>query len=88
MSLRPVARLGDPGSHGGVMSTGSATMTADGLPVCRVGDTYDCPQHGANTLIEGSAFFSDDGRPVSRILEDRTACGAVILGGSPTLAAS
>ena len=70
------------------MVEGSATLTADGLPVCRVGDMYECPQHGANPLMEGSAFFSDDGKPVSRINEDTTACGAIIIAGSPTWASA
>jgi uncharacterized Zn-binding protein involved in type VI secretion len=91
MSLQPVARLGDPGSHGGQMVTGSPYATVDGLPICRVGDFYDCPipGHGTNPLMAGSAYLTcDGGTPVSRVNEDLTACGAVIMGGSPTLKAS
>jgi uncharacterized Zn-binding protein involved in type VI secretion len=36
---RPVIRLGDPGSHGGTVTTGSPDTTANGIPVARVGDT-------------------------------------------------
>lgn len=81
--MPPIARLGDPGSHGGGVITGSPTGKADGRPIARVGDTYACPVHGPNPIIEGSGRFRLDGSPVAR-QGDRTACGARIASGSPT----
>lgn len=77
-----VARLGDTGSHGGAIVTGSPTGSCDGAPIARVGDTYACPIHGPNPIIEGSHHpYSLDGNPVSR-LGDHTACGATITSAS------
>jgi uncharacterized Zn-binding protein involved in type VI secretion len=89
MSLQPVARIGDPGDHGGQIVSGASTTTVDGLAIARVGDLYDCPRpgHGVNPIVSGSAFYSVEGNQVARVT-DRTACGAVIAGGSPTLKAS
>ncbi|WP_145250017.1 PAAR domain-containing protein [Pseudomonas sp. SJZ131] len=47
MAGKPVARLGDPGSHGGKISTGSSPIFVNALPVALVGDTYSCPIHGS-----------------------------------------
>jgi uncharacterized Zn-binding protein involved in type VI secretion len=87
MSLQPVIRIGDPGSHGGQMVSGTAGMKADGLEVCCVGDLYACgnPRHGTNPLTQGSATTRVNGKALGRINEDRTACGATITAGSPTM---
>ena len=77
-----VARKGDSGSHGGVITTGSPTGSADGRPIARVGDTYACPIHGPNPIAEGSPAYSLDGRKVARV-GDKTQCGATITSGSP-----
>ena len=81
--MPPVARLGDAGSHGGAISTGSPTGACDGRPIARVGDIYDCPIHGPNPIIGGSPVYFRDGRAVARV-GDPTECGAVIATGSPT----
>lgn len=78
-----VARMGDSGSHGGTIVTGSDTGTADGQKIARVGDSYACPIHGANPIVTGSGSYSLDDRKVAR-LGDATACGAVITSGSAT----
>ena len=83
MSLEPVARLGDPGSHGGVISTGSSTRTVDGLECARVTDLYECPIHGSNPIVTGSICATVDGLAVAR-MTDKTACGATIITGSPS----
>lgn len=81
--MPPVARIGDTGSHGGTIITGSPTGKADGRPIARMGDTYNCPIHGPNPIAAGSPKYSMDGRKVARI-GDITQCGAVITSGSPT----
>lgn len=78
-----VARVGDPGSHGGAISSGSPTGTCDGRPIARVGDIYDCPIHGPNAIADGSGTTTVDGRREAR-LGDPTLCGAIIADGSPT----
>lgn len=83
MSIPPVARVGDPGSHGGAIGTGSPSLHADGIQVARTGDTYDCALHGPQSLI-GSATIYAESRQVVRV-GDVAACGAVITAGSPTM---
>ncbi len=83
MSLQSVARLGDPGSHGGVIITGSDTRTVDGIKCARVTDLYACALHGANPIITGSVCVTADGLQVARVT-DTTACGATIVEGSPS----
>lgn len=78
-----VARIGDSGSHGGSLTTGSPTGKADGRKIVRVGDLYACPEHGPNPVASGSASYTLDGRQVAR-LGDRTQCGATITSGSAT----
>lgn len=77
-----VARLGDVGSHGGVITTGSADVLTNGLPTARMGDVYACPIHGPNLIITGSPDVTVNSQPVARV-GDQTACGATIITGSP-----
>lgn len=84
MSLQRVARLGDAGSHGGVIIVPcSPTRTADGIAVARVTDLYACALHGPNKIMTGSVCVTADGLKVARIT-DTTECGAQIIEGSPT----
>lgn len=76
------ARLGDPGSHGGTIVTGSPDVILNGKNVARVGDTYACPIHGPNPIVEGSPDDFVNGKKVARV-GDATECGAVITDGSP-----
>jgi uncharacterized Zn-binding protein involved in type VI secretion len=78
------ARKGDPGSHGGVIITGSpdTSYDSDGTPVARVGDIYDCPEHGPNPIVTGSNRTFVNGKKAARV-GDKTQCGAVITDGSP-----
>jgi uncharacterized Zn-binding protein involved in type VI secretion len=72
-----IVRLGDEGSHGDVVVTSAAHSWAEDILIARVGDIYDCPIHGPNPIVEGSA---------THIVEDAlcafdgclTACGATI----------
>ena len=77
-----VARIGDPCSHGGSISTGSDDVLCNGLGVARVGDTYECPIHGPNSISTGSEDVLANGRQVARV-GDETECGAIIEEGSP-----
>lgn len=62
MAGKPVARLGDPGSHGGNIITGSSPIFVNSMPVVLVGDTYACPVHGSNPITTGAPHVSDWGR--------------------------
>ncbi|WP_081628557.1 PAAR domain-containing protein [Novispirillum itersonii] len=74
-----VATIGSTGGHGGIITTGGKT-TAGGKKVARVGDTYSCPIHGAQTVTTGSSVFSDTGAQVA-FVGCFTSCGDVILTG-------
>lgn len=77
-----VVRIGDPGSHGGVVVTGSPDVYVNGLKVARVGDIYACPIHGANPIVSGSPDTYANDSNVARV-GDTTACGATLVDGSP-----
>jgi uncharacterized Zn-binding protein involved in type VI secretion len=77
-----VARIGDAGSHGGVIVTASEDVLTNGLGTARVGDTYACPLHGPNPIVTGSPDVTANSQPVARV-GDQTACGATITTGSP-----
>lgn len=77
-----VIRIGDPGSHGGVVTSGSPDVEANGLAVARVGDIFDCAQHGPNPIATGSPDVFANGLAVARV-GDIASCGAVLQGGSP-----
>jgi uncharacterized Zn-binding protein involved in type VI secretion len=79
--MAKIIRIGDPGSHGGSVTTGSLDVFANGKKVARVGDTYSCPIHGANPIVTGSANTFANGQAVARV-GDTTACGATLQGGS------
>jgi uncharacterized Zn-binding protein involved in type VI secretion len=81
-SLKPVARIGDTGSHGGAIVTGSPNVKVNGIPIARVGDTYACPIHGPNPIVQGSFKTTANNLQIARI-GDPTACGANIVSGSP-----
>jgi uncharacterized Zn-binding protein involved in type VI secretion len=79
----PVAQLGDTSDHGGSIVTASATFNVGGVPVARVGDTFDCPKHGKNPIVTGSATHAQDGKALAHV-GSKTACGATITTGSAT----
>lgn len=80
-SLKPVARIGDTGSHGGAIVTGSPNVTVNVIPIARVGDTYLCSIHGPNPIVQGSLKTTANNLQIARI-GDPTACGATIMSGS------
>ncbi|MYN20127.1 PAAR domain-containing protein [Rugamonas sp. FT107W] len=76
---RPVIRIGDHTSHGGVVKTGSTEFIVDGKGVARLGDTVSCPLHPSETAINsGSETYITDGKPTARD-GDTTACGAKLI---------
>lgn len=79
---KPVARLGDTGSHGGSITTGSSSIPVNGKAVACVGDIYDCPKHGPNPIVTGAQSVFGQGNLVAHV-GSRTACGATITSGSP-----
>ncbi|NNA55717.1 PAAR domain-containing protein [Pseudomonas koreensis] len=82
MAGKPVARLGDPGSHGGNITTGSSPIFVNSMPVALVGDTYSCPVHGSNPITTGAPHVFGLGKDVAHV-GSQTACGATITAGSP-----
>ncbi|TDR29100.1 PAAR domain-containing protein [Hydromonas duriensis] len=74
----PVSRIGDTSDHGGSIITGSTNFGVDGMPVARVGDILDCPQHGKNPIVTSMVVQTqDDGKPLAHI-GSKTQCGATI----------
>lgn len=79
----PIARIGDLIDHGGYVLEGSPTRKIDNIPCARIGDNVICAVHGINPIVTGSPHSSTDFRRTARI-GSRTACGAIIITGSPT----
>lgn len=79
---KPVARLSDPGSHGGAIASASSSISANGLRIARVGDIYACPKHGKNPIVSGVHSVFGQGKHVAHV-GSKTACGATITAGSP-----
>lgn len=78
---QPIACLGDTSSHGGQIVTASGTFSVMGQPVARVGDRFDCPKHGKQTIVSGSSTHLDEGKPVAHV-GSQVSCGAVITSGN------
>lgn len=76
-----IVRKGDAGSHGGSITTGSPDTMAEGADVARIGDTYACPIHGANPIVQGSSDTLCNGAGVVRH-GDQAACGASMISGA------
>jgi uncharacterized Zn-binding protein involved in type VI secretion len=81
MPTEKAARIGDEGSHGGFIITGSDVTSIDGRKAARIGDIYDCEIDGPNPIVTGSDVVIIDGKPAARI-GSLTECGAVIITGS------
>lgn len=82
MPKKPVARMGDTGSHGGMILSGSPTTQANGRPIAHVQDIYGCPVHGPNPIITGAPNIFGGAREIAYV-GSKTACGAIITQGSP-----
>ncbi|MDR3362169.1 MAG: PAAR domain-containing protein [Desulfovibrio sp.] len=82
MAAKPVARLGDTGSHGGEIISAAPTIFVNNKPIARVGDMYACPKHGNNPIVTGAKSVFGQGKLVAHV-GSKTACGATITSGSP-----
>lgn len=82
MAGKPIARVGDTGSHGGSIISGDDSIFVNGRPVARVGDMYACPEHGTNPIITGAFSVFGKGQLVAHV-GSMTSCGANITSGSP-----
>lgn len=51
-------------------------------PLARLGDKHRCPAHGMNAIVSVASASTCDSRPIATV-GDKTACGAVIVTGSP-----
>ena len=85
---KPIVRLGDTTSHGGVVVSAAPTTIVEGKPAARVGDMTTCPipGHGANPIVSGDSTCIVEGSPVAR-QGDMTACGAILIAGQVTSSA-
>ncbi|AOK57483.1 PAAR domain-containing protein [Burkholderia stagnalis] len=77
--MKNVIRIGDPTSHGGVVTSGDDSFLVDGRAIARVGDTCTCPLagHQACVIVEGDAGFVVGGRAVA-LDGHKTSCGAIL----------
>lgn len=86
MGSYPIARLGDTGTHGGVIITSAKRSTCEGPLVARVGDIYNCLIHGPNPIVTGSPQYTCEGALTARGNgtgdSSVTACGALIISGA------
>jgi len=73
---RPVARLGDPSNHGGVIISSASRTMVNGILVARMGDLHACPLlgHGITPIITGSDKTLVEGEPIARV-SDSAGCG-------------
>jgi uncharacterized Zn-binding protein involved in type VI secretion len=76
-----IARIGDPGSHGGSIATFYQAVWCEGPKAAGVGDIYACPIHGPNPIITGSPTSIFEGRFCAHH-GSMTACGATIIADS------
>ncbi len=93
---RPVARMGDPTTHGGVITSGFAQVLIGGQPAARLGDMHTCPMatpgtppvpHVGGPITMGSATVLIGGQPAARVGDMATCTGPPdsIAGGCPTV---
>ena len=77
---KPLIRLGDKTSHGGVVIEASGQTDIGNGKVARVGDKVSCPikGHGTCPIVTGDFTLIIDGQAVARA-GDKTACGAVLI---------
>ena len=76
-----VVCLGDPSSHGGIVSStaGNTTVFCKGLLVARNGSIHDCPIPGhGNTAITATVTNKYVNGQLVLIYGNMAACGAVI----------
>jgi len=86
--MAAAARVGDPTSHGGVVSgPGQAAVLIGGAPAATVGTPHTCgsPLHPPSAISgTGSASVLIGGGRAARV-GDTAACGSAIASGCPTV---
>ncbi len=77
---RPLIRLGDKTSHGGVVIEATGSSFTGNIAFARVGDKVACPRsgHGVCPIVTGDSSLIIDGRAAARD-GDKTACGASLI---------
>jgi len=75
------ARIGDKGSHGGVLVTGSPDTIDENRRSSRVMDIYLCAIHGPQVVVSGSPKTIVNNRRNCRITSV-CSCGAIIVSGA------
>jgi uncharacterized Zn-binding protein involved in type VI secretion len=80
----PAARKGDTTGHGGVIVTGSPSVTINGVPAALTGiSSATCKLHPCvQAVVVGSASVFINNVPAAHI-GGTTSCGAPITTGSP-----
>jgi uncharacterized Zn-binding protein involved in type VI secretion len=85
--------VGDATDHGGKFISGSSQHTIGGIPIARLGDEVDCPQHypggkphGVNKIITAHPTFKVGGVPVA-VDGCVTECGCKLIGSKTASAA-
>ncbi|MDR5818667.1 MULTISPECIES: PAAR domain-containing protein [unclassified Caballeronia] len=77
MHSTPIATLGTPTTHGGMVTSATSGLIVSTRPVARLGDSVSCPLHGPGVIIDG-AHSVVDGRPLARH-GSSTSCGASLI---------
>lgn len=77
-------RLGDTATHPGAIATSASRTRIVGALAARMGDMYDCIEHGMNPIIGGSASVWIEGARAART-GDPTECGALLISGQYTV---
>ena len=93
---KPAARLGDPTTHGGVITAGCPQVLIGSQPAARVGDMHTCPMvtpgtppvpHVGGPISSGSATVLIGGQPAARVGDTAVCTGPpdTILSGCPNV---
>jgi uncharacterized Zn-binding protein involved in type VI secretion len=73
-----IARLGDPGTHPGHISTAAIRTWAENKKIARIGDTFACEIHGDNPITTGCIRTWAENKKIA-FHGSNTACGARII---------
>lgn len=87
-----IITVGDIGTHGVVVITGSPTSKIRGRAIARLNDLVNCPAkytngrpHGINRIVRVSGTAKVGGVPMARA-GDGTECGCELIGSQPARA--
>lgn len=76
MSKKVVVQ-GDSSSYGGRVTSASSTFEIDGKKAALLNDTFSCPEHGSNAIVECDMGYEEGGRGIV-VHGCKTACGAKV----------